>query len=165
MGERWRGNILPNTQCYDIGYVDLTASQSINGNGQGASAIQVIRPFWQINFWLLILGLPPIFLILTHTQSFHSFLTESPTKSTKFPRDLFLFILQPRQCLWFLVFFSSFLFFFPLINGVSDFKCYTGPPQNQFESLKLSQHQTVKVKMHYCGPAFVTFFNTHVTSL
>ena len=50
-------------------------------------------------------------------------------------------------------------------DSVSDFKCYTGPPQNQFESLKLSQHQTVKVKMHYCGPAFVTFFNTHVTSL
>ena len=108
---------------------------------------------------------PNFFHPHTHTQSFHSSLTESPTKSTKFPRDLFLFILQPRQCLWFLVFFSSFLFFFPLINGVSDFKCYTGPPQNQFESLKLSQHQTVKVKLHYCGPAFVAFFNTLVTSL
>lgn len=79
------------------------------------------------------------------------------TKSTKLPRDLFLFILQPKQGLWFFSILFFFLFFF-LNKRCLWFKCYTGPPQNQFESRKPSQHQTVKVKLHYCGSAFVAFF-------
>ena len=102
-----------------------------------------------------------------HTHTIIPFVPHRITNQKyKIPsRSLFIYFAAKTVSLIFSILFFFPFFFFPLINGVSDFKCYTGPPQNQFESLKLSQHQTVKVKMHYCGPAFVTFFNTHVTSL
>lgn len=113
------------------------------------------------SFWVY-----PQFFSSSHTHTIIPFVPHRITNQKyKIPsRSLFIYFAAKTVSLIFSILFF-FPFFFPLINGVSDFKCYTGPPQNQFESLKLSQHQTVKVKMHYCGPAFVTFFNTHVTSL
>lgn len=86
------------------------------------------------------------------------------TKSTKLPRDLFLFILQPKQCLWFFLY-SFLLSFFSLINGVSglsviqDHHKINLSPESQV-SIKLSRSNCIIVGQHLSH-----FFNTHVTSL